>query len=73
MISTNLFLIARIILFFVSTYFVYVNLQAVDLSKIFKPNSTDQIRFLYAVFSVILGFLFSNALISLFEYINNLI
>ena len=73
MISVTLFSIARILLFFVSTIFIFKNIQAVNLEKIFKANSTEQIRFLFAVISVILGYLFTDALVSLFEYMNNLI
>jgi uncharacterized membrane protein YwzB len=67
------FLIARIILFFVATYFVYVALQAIDLSKIFKRNSSDSIRFLFMVISIILGYLFVDAIISLFEHLNEIL
>ena len=67
------FLIARIILFFVVTYFVYVALQAIDLSKIFKRNSSDSIRFLFMVISIILGYLFVDAIISLFEHLNEIL
>jgi len=67
------FLIARIILFFVATIFIFNALQAIDLSKIFKKNSSDSIRFLYMVIAIILGHLFVDAIISLFEYMNQLL
>jgi len=73
MLTDTVFIVARIILFFVSTYFIFINIQAVELSKIFRVNSSDQIRFLYAIISVILGYLFTDALISLFEYVNALL
>lgn len=70
--SPDVFYITRIILFFFATWFIYKALQAIDFSKIFKRNSGDQIRFLLMIVSVILGFLFVDAIISLFEYLNNL-
>lgn len=67
------FAISRIILFFVATVFVYNALQAIDFSKIFRQNSGNQIRFILMVLSVILGFLFVDAIISLFEILNGLL
>ncbi|MFA7075777.1 MAG: DUF1146 family protein [Candidatus Izemoplasmatales bacterium] len=72
-VSPDVFLISRIILFFVATMFIFKAIQAVDLAKIFKPNSGDQIRFLYMVISLILGFLLVDAIVSLFENLNNLL
>ncbi len=73
MIDPRVFLIARIILFFVATWFVYTSLQAMDFSRVFKQNSTNQIRFILMVASVILGYLFVDAFISLFEMVNQLV
>jgi uncharacterized membrane protein YwzB len=73
MLDQNPFLIARIILFFVATYFIFNALQAIDLSKIFKKNSSDNIRFLFMVMAIILGHLFVDAIISLFEHLNDLL
>jgi len=67
------FTISRIILFFVATLFVYNALQAVDFSKMFKQNSSNQIRFILMVISVIAGYLFIDAIISLFEMLNGLL
>lgn len=72
LVSPNVFFISRIVLFFVATMFVFRALQAVDVSRIFRKNSGDQIRFLFMVISVILGYLFVDALVSLFENLNNL-
>jgi len=69
----EVFLIARIVMFFIATPFIYKALQAVDLSKIFKANSSDQIRFIYMVIAIILGYLFVDALVSLFENMNGLL
>lgn len=69
----EVFLIARIILFFVATPFIYKALQAIDLGKIFKANSGDQIKFIFMVLSIILGYLFVDALVSLFENMNGLL
>jgi len=71
-ISPSVFFISRIILFFIATMFIFKALQALDYEKIFKQNSGDQIRFLFMVFSIILGYLFVDAIISLFENLNNL-
>ena len=67
------FLLARIILFFVATYYIFNALQALNLSKIFKKNHSDNIRFLYMVIAIILGHLFVDAIISLFEYMNQIL
>lgn len=72
-IEANTFLIVRIILFFVATMFIFNALQAINLEKIFKKNSTDKIRFLYMVMAIILGHLFVDAIISLFEYLNQVL
>ncbi len=72
MFPENVFMVSRIILFFIATPFVYRALQSIDLSKVFKPNASDEIRFVLMVTSVILGFLFVDALVSLFEFVNNL-
>jgi len=69
----EVFLIARIVMFFIATPFIYKALQAVDLSKIFKANSSDQIKFIYMVIAIILGYLFVDALVSLFENMNGLL
>lgn len=73
LVSESVFFIVRIILFFVATIFIFNALQAVDLSKIFKKNSTDQIRFIYMVIAIILGHLFVDAIISLFENMNQIL
>ncbi|MGE4572395.1 MAG: DUF1146 family protein [Candidatus Izemoplasmatales bacterium] len=73
LIEDSPFLIARILLFFVATYFIYIALQSIELSKIFKKNSADNIRFLFMVISMILGHLFVDAIISLFENLNRLL
>lgn len=73
LVNESAFLIARILLFFVATIFIFNALQAVDLSKIFKKNSTDQIRFIYMVIAIILGHLFVDAIISLFENMNQIL
>jgi len=72
-VDVSVFYISRIILFFIATMFIFKALQAVDLSKIFKKNSSDQIRFLFMVIAVILGYLFVDAIVSLFESLNNLL
>jgi uncharacterized membrane protein YwzB len=73
LIDQNAFLIARIILFFVATMYIFKALQSVELSKIFKKNSTDNIRFLFMVIAIILGHLFVDAIISLFEHLNQVL
>lgn len=72
LLDPSVFYILRIVLFFISTFFIFRALQAVDLAKLFRANSTDQIRLLFVVVSFILGFLFTDALVSLFEYLNML-
>ncbi len=72
-VDPNVFLVARIILFFVATIFIFKAIQAIDISKIFKQNSGDQIRFLFMVIAIILGYLFVSAIMSLFEMANTLL
>jgi uncharacterized membrane protein YwzB len=72
-VDVSVFYISRIILFFIATMFIFRALQTVDLTKIFKKNSADQIRFLFMVIAVILGYLFVDAIVSLFESLNNLL
>ena len=70
MVEPNVFVAIRFLLFFPMTYFTYRSLQAIDLQKVFKANSGDAIRLLMMMFSVIIGFLFMNAFVSLLEYIS---
>lgn len=72
MLDPNVFIAFRFLLFFPVTYFVYKSMQAIDFSKIFRPNSSEAIRLLFMVISVVLGFLFVHAFVSLLEYINQL-
>jgi uncharacterized integral membrane protein (TIGR02327 family) len=67
MIDPMVFVIARILLFFIATPFVYKALQAVDFSKFFHNNASDQIRFILMILSVILGYFFVDAILSLVE------
>jgi len=67
MIDPIVFVIARILLFFVATPFVYKSLQALDFSKLFQQNASDQIRFILMILSVILGYFFVDAILSLVE------
>jgi uncharacterized integral membrane protein (TIGR02327 family) len=66
-ISENVFRILRIILFFVATPFVFRALQALDFSRLFKENSSDQIRLILMILSVVLGYAFIDVLLSLIE------
>lgn len=59
-------------MFFVATVFIFRAMQALDMEKIFKKNSSDQIRFLYMIVAIILGYLFVDAIISILESVNNL-
>ncbi len=72
LLETEVFTISRIILFFVATLFIFRAMQAIDFSKMFRKNSSDQIRFLFMVIAIILGFLFVDAVMSLFELLNGL-
>jgi uncharacterized membrane protein YwzB len=71
-VSPSVFFISRIILFFIATMFIFKAMQAIDIARIFRKNSADQIRFLFMAISVILGYLFVDAIVSLFENLNNL-
>lgn len=72
MIDPIAFSAVRLFLFFPVTYMIYKNLQAVDFAKMFRPNASSQIRFLFMVLAVIAGWLFTDAFVSLVEAINAL-
>lgn len=69
-INQNVFIITKIVMFFVAVVFIFRAMQAIDFSKIFRKNSSDQIRFLFMVIAIILGYLFVDAIISLLESVN---
>lgn len=71
-VNPTIFIISRIVLLFVATYFIFQALKALDLQKIFKANSTEQIRILYMVFSVVLAYIFVEAIVSTLEYVDAL-
>ncbi len=62
-----MFYVSRIILTFVATIFIFNAAQRIDVSKIFKPDSTGEIKLIIIVLSFIIGYLFSNAIVSLFQ------
>jgi len=70
--NQDIFTITRIIMFFVAVVFIFRAMQALDLSKIFRKNSADQIRFLFMAVAIILGYLLVDAVISIFELVNSL-
>lgn len=71
-IDNDVFVISRVILFFASVIFIFRAMQSIDYSKIFRSNSGDQIRFLFMIVAIILGYLFVDAVMSLLEGINSL-
>ncbi|MCK5731980.1 MAG: DUF1146 family protein [Tenericutes bacterium] len=73
LIDVNVFLVSRIILFFIATIFIFKAMQAFDFSKLFRKNSGDQIKFLFMVIAIILGYLFVDAVMSVFEWLNVLL
>ncbi len=70
-ISHNVFVIIKIVMFFVATIFIFDAMQAIDFSKIFRKDSGSQIRFLFMVIAIILGYLFVDAIINILESVNN--
>ena len=72
LIDADVFVISRVILFFAAVIFIFRAMQSIDYSKIFRSNSSDQIRFLFMVIAIILGYLFVDAIMSLLEGINSL-
>ncbi len=68
----DIFTITRIIMFFVAVVFIFKAMQAIDLTKIFKKNSSDQIRFIFMAVAIILGYLLVDAVMSVFELVNSL-
>lgn len=59
-------------MFFVAVIFIFRAMQAIDFSKIFRKNSSDQIRFIFMVIAIILGYLFVDAIISIIQLVNGL-
>ena len=72
LINADVFTITKIIMFFVAVVFIFRAMQAIDFAKIFRKNSSDQIRFLFMVIAIILGYLFVDAVVSIFELVNSL-
>jgi uncharacterized integral membrane protein (TIGR02327 family) len=72
LLDEKIFVISRVILFFIATVFIFRALQAVDFSKIFRKHSGDQIRFLFMVIAIVLGYLFVDAIMSILEQVNSL-
>lgn len=72
LLNPDIFTISRLVLFFVAVIFIFKAMQAIDYSKIFRRNTGDEIRFLFMVVAIILGHLFVDAIMSLFEYMNAL-
>ncbi len=70
MFDPAVFALLRILLFFAVTPFVYRTLQSLDLSRLFKNDDPRQIRFVLIVVSFIAGYLFVDAVVSLFENLN---
>ncbi len=68
----RVFIISRIVLFFIAVVFIFRAMQAIDFSKIFRKNSGDQIRFIFMVVAIVLGYLFVDAVISIIEYVDSL-
>lgn len=59
-------------MFFIAVVFIFRAMNAIDFSKIFKKNSTDQIRFIFMVIAIILGYLFVDAIISVIQLVDGL-
>jgi uncharacterized integral membrane protein (TIGR02327 family) len=72
MIDPIAFAIVRFVLFFPVTYAVYYHLQALEWNKLFKPNSSNAIRFLFMIVAVVLGYLFVDVFVSLIENISTI-
>lgn len=65
----EILIIFEYLLFFSSLIVIFKSMNAFDLSRIFKKGQTFQIQILYIVFSVILAYLFSSAIIRLLTLI----
>lgn len=70
MFDPAIFALLRILLFFAVTPFVYRALQSLNLSRLFQNDDPKQIRFVLIVVSFIAGYLFVDAILSLFESLN---
>ena len=68
----RVFVISRILLFFISVFFIFRAMQAVDFSKIFRKDSSEQIRLLFMIISIILAHLFVDAVMTVFELVDSL-
>lgn len=64
---TIMLYIGKLILTVVTTLYVFNALGKVDFSKMFKPNSGGEIKFLVVILSFILGYTFSSIIIGLFS------
>lgn len=70
MVDPAVFAVIRILAFFAVTPFVYRALQSIDTSRVFKNDDPRQIRLVLIVVSFIAGYLFVDAVVSLFEQLN---
>ena len=73
MFDPSVFALLRIVLFFAVTPFVYRALQSLDLARLFRNDDPRQIRLVLVVVAFIAGFLFTSALVTLFENLNVLL
>jgi len=71
MIDPGIFNLLRILLFFAVTPFVYRALQSLDFPRLFRNDDPKQIRLLLVVTAFIAGYLFVDAVVSLFENLNS--
>jgi uncharacterized membrane protein YwzB len=70
MVDANVFALLRILLFFVVTPFLYRALQSLDVDALFKNDQPKQIRLVLVAGAFIGGYLFVEAIVSLFENLN---
>ncbi len=71
-ISDTVYSITKVVMFFIAVVFIFRAMNAIDFTKIFKKNSTDQIRFLFMVIAIVLGYLFVDAIISIIQNVDGL-
>lgn len=61
----NYLAILELTMFFVFLIYVFQNLQAVDLSKIFKKGKTGQIQIVFIMLCISLAYLLTKAIMNI--------
>ena len=66
-------LVVKLVAFFISFPLIQNSLQSLNVEKLFRSNSTWQIRFLVSALTIILGWAFAEVFAGIFDAIYQII